>query len=134
MDRWKRWHPLVRKIAQLLTVRPEPGLTDDELADLALELAGTADRARAVQDLFYLIAALDAEGLTDLAAELFLVAEPFAPADAVHRLRAIDRAEAIAMRAKQFAAFARTPTPRPASAAQTSGVMRARDFLSSLIV
>jgi hypothetical protein len=129
---------MVRELAHRLILRNEPGLTDEELSALDAGLASLRDpndRSRAVDDLFFLSAALEDEGFLELATQLFVIASRRARGrrDAVHRSRAIDRAEIAAAKGQRFASFTRTPTPRPSSTSNLRA-LRVRDFGGRLIV
>lgn len=112
-DKWSRWHPIARSIAQRLVQRDEPDLTDDELLEIRASFAQILDRDGlevAVRDVLYLAAALEHEGLAELAEKLFAIVESkvFVSAlDKINHVRAIDRAELVTSNAKRFAAFSK---------------------------
>lgn len=112
-DKWNRWHPIARGIAQTLVKRDEPDLTADELLEIKAELAKIFDKAAletAVRDLLFLAAALEHEGQSTLAQKLFLIVEAkpvLGALDKINHVRAIDRAELINANAKRFAQFSK---------------------------
>src|SRR5437867_6899616 len=109
-DKWSRWHPLARAIAQRLLQRDEPDLTEDEVIELRENLArlsSSEDLSTAARDILYLAAALEHEGLTSVAEKLFGLVEEksvIGSLDKIAHVRAIDRSEHMALAAKRFAA------------------------------
>lgn len=112
-DKWSRWHPIARSIAQRLVQRDEPDLTDEELVEIKASFAQIFDRDAlevAVRDVLYLAAALEHEGLAKLADKLFAMVESkvfLSALDKINHVRAIDRAELVSSNAKRFAAFSK---------------------------
>ena len=112
-------------------IRSEPGLTDDELREIDASFEEIEDRETAIKDMLFLAAGLEKEGLAELSAQLYrIVGKRAGPAaiDAIQRVRAIDRAELVALRAKQFAAF--SATPRPPSSAKPERSVRICDLVA----
>src|SRR5688500_12916234 len=100
-DKWSRWHPIARGIAQTLLQRDEPDLTADEILEVKASLAQTCDKAVlevAVRDLLLLAAALEHDGQRQIAEKLFNIVEAkpvIGALDRINHVRAIDRAEAV---------------------------------------
>lgn len=137
-NKWNRWHPIARSIAQKLVQRDEPDLTADELVEIKTSLTQIFDRnvlEIAVRDLLLLAAALEHEGQEHIAEKLFnlVEAKPVIGAlDRINHVRAIDRAELVSSNAKRFAAFSKNDgAPRRAPDRKDSPArgLRPRDLM-----
>src|SRR5262245_37335001 len=112
-DKWARWHPIARSIAQRLVQRDEPDLTSDEILEVKTSLAQIYEKATleiAVRDLLLLAAALEHEGQAKLAEKLFAIVEAkpvLGALDKINHVRAIDRAELVNTNAKRFQQFSK---------------------------
>jgi hypothetical protein len=128
-DKWNRWHPIARSIAQRLVQRDDPNLTDEELAEVKeslVKLFYKPELELAVRDVLLLAAALEHEGQIEIASKLFVMIETkvvIGALDRINHVRAIDRAELVASRAKRFASFSRSDSsPRLASEPKERGL------------
>lgn len=140
-EKWNRWHPIARSIAQRMISREEPDLTDEELESIEADLAALYDKAElrnAVRDVLFLAAALEHEGATQIARRLFALVEAkdvIGALDRINHVRAVDRAELVASNAKRFAAFSRSAPPARTSSDRGTPAprgLRVRDFMPLL--
>jgi hypothetical protein len=137
-DRWSRWHPIARDIAQKLVQRDEPDLTADELVEIKDSLKKIFDQGAlegAVRDILLLAAALEHEGQAHLAEKLFSIVEAkpvIGALDRINHVRAIDRAEVLTSNGRRFAQFSKHESAAckaPGRSDSPARGLRVRDLL-----